>query len=511
MGLTSGPRGPKRYIIEHWPDACGRFDSQDTFVQRAEFDTRRTVLVRDGNVMLMGIPTHLYTFDEVVLYVESTIRRAMRSAHCVIITFDTPENVPRTKEDTQRRRDTATKRRKTTNRTRHNPEELLQDLPTDDAFDQTVLNKLSNCRSLITTRATKYRVFDAIMNAVYKLMSYSTDVDVSLPALFIEGIDERGANRPAYASRQPTILSTNQALLDELAIERDPQNMSCNVTRNIGEADLKLQCFSKLLRRRADLFDAILLETIDTDILPISLIYLAQEKVDHKSATQNGAQAPPEEPTKHSEDETADEYIMGNVAPSPMSVPDEESIKRPSLIICMRERGAHAAKELALANGADVMLLGEHAFKFADAGWLMFDIDILYDSVVQTVPSYVGDHHKEAALIRALCAGWAIDGCDYIYPSLGVADAISNAILKALDPINNSQNKLAELQSVLNHFNANDAAASEASLFLAYTSTSVANKSVSRVRAAQALWSMLYWSNLETPPDPQQFGFPAVE
>ncbi|MAB86671.1 MAG: hypothetical protein CML51_05125, partial [Rhodobacteraceae bacterium] len=71
------------------------FSRHEQMVEFLEDDDRsRVAMVRDGNVMLMGLPNKVRKFEEIVSFVESSISRALSTTRVLVVTFDNPAYVP---------------------------------------------------------------------------------------------------------------------------------------------------------------------------------------------------------------------------------------------------------------------------------------------------------------------------------------------------------------------------------------------------------------------------------
>jgi len=265
MGLGSGERGAKRVCMRLHEAAFSRHEQLGSYLSQS--DAARVAIVRDGNVMLMGLPKSVQTFEEIVCFVESSILRALEKARVLVITFDNPLHVPDTKSATQSKRDSVSK---SDQRMQLAVEEFLTQFP--DGASAQKMNGVLNCHLLIKSRRTRYVLFDAIMkDVVRRVQKWNVQEDAHGMALLIEGIDLRGAHRPLdpqsiIEKRMVTHAMINRSAFDHMGWDV-PTLMS-----NIGEADLKLRSYARAFCQHPQLYDVVLLETIDTDIMPIMML-----------------------------------------------------------------------------------------------------------------------------------------------------------------------------------------------------------------------------------------------
>lgn len=256
MGLPSGPNSLKRYACERHAQACGRFESIDHAIGNICTSSKQACVVKDGNVMLMGMPTSINTVDEAVDYVSRQILRLVDFADVAIVCFDEPDAVPDAKLEIQRERDVKSKV----------DQQVDSTIPSSDAYDTKQLENASSIRLLIKQRATRYRAFDELMMRVVQhvFTSLPDGSTEDAPCVAVDGIDPRGASRPSHEPRTPEMFCTRPDLSDAVLQRR---------TCSIGEADLKLQQVAcSLLQTNESASTVAIMDTVDTDSIPISLL-----------------------------------------------------------------------------------------------------------------------------------------------------------------------------------------------------------------------------------------------
>ena len=274
MGLKGGDNGAKRVLLDHFSAAVS---TEPTLLQarKRHGATRATTLcVADGNVIMMGQPSAVTSFEEFCKRVFSVVTAALEAAMHVVMVFDEPDHVTRAKYEEQAKRD------RKNGRSVPVSSADLSACPTTDDYDLDTLLSLQTNVSLLTTpeaRPARYRFFDAVAMEVLKQVKAWIGARAVMgvpPGSFtLDGIDERGANRPRGARRAPSILSSNSSL--GALLKRDVP---------IGEGDLKLaEVAARVVAMNKMAEDSpfgnvklTLVFTIDTDSLPIEMIQQAR-------------------------------------------------------------------------------------------------------------------------------------------------------------------------------------------------------------------------------------------
>lgn len=423
--------------------------------------------------MMMGLPRTVQSFEEIVAYVETSVLKRHELAALVVVHIDEPLLVPCTKQETQQRRDSATKRvRPCANK----PYQVTDDpaLPKDDSYTYETLVALDNCAPLITLRPTRYRAFDAIFHEVFvRICARYERGEFPGCGVVFDGVDERGASRPAGETREPRTLASSRALTCAAALT------DCSDGRGaVGEADLKMRVASTRLARMP--VDSptrpttILLDTVDTDLLPIMLL----EEL-------------PLDPTE-----------------------PPDAMKHPAdVYICMRERGDYAKRELAHELRS---ALGDAAELNTDAGWLVVDVAQLRADILSFVhrPSKGDTVPTQRTILRTVVTAWAVAGCDFVDPVGNSGDALTEAAVTAIERRQDLHACLANLQHdderALEAIPAMREIIYTAALYCAGRGKSPQRlREVSEVTIRRAIWSMLYWANPGNHPTTYElFGFP---
>ena len=542
MGLGSGERGAKRVCMRLCNNAFSRHEQVVEFLK--ENDRSRVATVRDGNVMLMGLPKNVQKFEEIVSFVENSLGRALTTTRVLVVTFDNPAYVPDTKGATQSKRD-ATSKSDQSMQTIVN--DFLSRFPNGCSFQE--LSDLPNCQPLIKSRRTRYVLFDAIMAATYRrIMAWNVPEDVNRMALLLEGFDLRGALRPLdeasiLAKRTATHAMINRCVFDHMGWEVS------GIVQNIGEADLKLRAYAHALGQHTPLFDTVLLDTIDTDILPIMILQLCtndqtlQELLALRQSPDHHQTVHPFPPPSQESDPpdppaiVPDHMLMGDIdmtlleeadgslqeteaeeQPSPLEngeeseqdelledvvnqTPTPESPESPEspvrFVIAIKERGTFACNELQRTLAAQ----GRTPYSSSTAGWLMIDLRTLVSDFLRTAPG-VSDATQARVFLHLICYGWAVDGCDFVTPAYSDVEPLM-AIFGSLfrTPMGKRQKKL---QSVV------DPMPSETTVHMLHNLTNCAysHRFIDDQRIQRALWTILYWkSSGNMWPAPEEYSF----
>ena len=498
----------------------------------ADADRSRIATVRDGNVMLMGLPSGVQKFDDIVTFVENSLNRALATTRVVVVTFDNPAHVPDTKGATQLKRDASSK---SNQKLQTLVDDFLGRFPQGCSFQD--LSDLPNCQPLIKARSTRYVLFDAIMAAVYRrVMAWNVPEDASRMALLIEGFDLRGALRPLdeasiFSKRTPSHAMVNRCVFDHLGWHVP------TLMLNLGEADLKLRTYAQAFAQHPQLYDMVLLETIDTDILPIMLLELCREDVTMQRVFQPNdgptdevavpddmligdfdmgdvvEQAEEDEEDEDEDDEDNEDNEGGEGGeggndteePSSSTLPTvrtsmSDSVdKTPGvqIVVAMKERGAYACNELHRIMAQR----GATPYSSSSAGWLMIDIFALASQLLQTA-SGVSDLTQARVFLHLLCYGWVFDGCDFVTPAFSDVEPLM-AIFGSLfrTPMGKRQ---AKLQSILD----TTPSSTTTKMLRNLTNCAYSTRLIDDQRVQRALWTILYWrsdGNMWPAPDTYSF------
>lgn len=433
MGFTSGDRGLKRTVINlcnggvpHSSDALYRAPSLESGLLEMPDEVTRncTSIIKDGTVMFMGIPQDVGSISEYVEVVTSTLFHAFGLARLVWLCIDDPSQIPVEKTPTQKRR------------SRNEP------MGPGDDWDVEYVELLSNCHSLVTNRTSRYRLIDEVMRRVLPKMSefFKTSCDGSM--LIVDSIDMRGASRPLGEERRPARLYVDTANVEPHAddefescirrmIHRDELSEQDVLQLKLGEADLKIRIAEDVLAERALKREIllVLIDTIDTDQLPISLL-AAAERRERRRAAQEAAEENREENRE--------------------SKPHPPGQALPVVLLCMRERGKWAAQELeayrSCMSGASPFAPPslKEASPFSNAGVLLINVDACLRSLDCLILREDIDRRSQVGWLRLLVASWALSGCDYVN-SIGHCDNLTDAFMRTASAHSRRNHSLADL------------------------------------------------------------------
>jgi len=319
MGLKGGPNGAKAVFRDRFASAhCGHPKLAEV---RLAHGRRRneTLLVVDGNVLMMGIPAAIDTFDGYVGVIATQLGAAVSAAAHVVVVFDEPEHLTKAKQQEQRKRDA-----QRSGRTPVSSSDLSA-CPTTDDYDLAMLKGVriedapegatvvytegykryavppANTKLLMNHRAARARFHDAVCVAALEYLQRNMDGNGAW-SLSFDGVDGRGASRPTGTPRELGVLSSDPDLWGPLLARDDP----------IGEGDLKLTDVTAKVHARAvaepdgalGMVSLNLLWTIDTDSLLIELMQQARRRLrDGPEPVEEAPvfRAPPATPEEESE------------------------------------------------------------------------------------------------------------------------------------------------------------------------------------------------------------------
>lgn len=265
MGLKSSPNGVKAQLRERFPRCFKEFDTVADARDAVRATRQQTVICTDGNVLMMGVPASCNTLDSYVSMVASILRTALATSSVVVVVFDNPDVMTDAKKEEQARRDASKKSTSVV------CSQDFQSSPLDDNYDKQYIENASNVQSLVANRETRGRFFDAVCVEVLSRMQGQIDrwnaSGHDGGTIVFDGIDSRGADRPASEKRMPGFVSTNPEIA--LLFARDV---------DIGEGDIKLRDNANAIRRArlegrgfSDV-RIVMTTTIDTDSIAIELM-----------------------------------------------------------------------------------------------------------------------------------------------------------------------------------------------------------------------------------------------
>ena len=273
MGLKSSPNGVKAQLRERFPRCFKEFDTVADARDAVRATREQTVICTDGNVLMMGVPVSCNTLESYVNMVGSILRTALATSSVVVVVFDNPDVMTDAKKEEQARRDASKKS------TSVMCSQDFQASPLNDNYDKQYIENSSNVHSLVANRGTRGRFFDAVCVEVLSRLQGQIDrwnaSGHSGGTIIFDGIDERGADRPAFEKRLPGFVSTNPEIAS--LFHRDV---------DIGEGDIKLRDNANAIRKARlegkgfNDVRIVMTTTIDTDSIAIELMNDSLRMVD---------------------------------------------------------------------------------------------------------------------------------------------------------------------------------------------------------------------------------------
>lgn len=266
MGLGGGPNGAKAVFKERFASAFRDFDSLAQARDCVGTARAQTLVVVDGNVLVMQVPASVDSFAGYVAVLTNALHNAIAAGEHVVVVFDEPENLTRAKQEEQARRDAR--------RFPQTPlcsDDVAPPCPRNDDYDaEQLMAEHTNIKLLMNHRLARPRFYDALCAAVLNRLKSAFGGQTCAWSLTFDGVDRRGADRPFDKRRVPGVLSTLPDVWEPLLRRVDP----------IGEGDLKLtDVCHRVYRARETCPDARvaqvrlnMLSTIDTDSFMIELI-----------------------------------------------------------------------------------------------------------------------------------------------------------------------------------------------------------------------------------------------
>ena len=291
MGLAAkGDNGVKAMLRRKYPGAFARYATVEEATEGCGRTREEVVATVDGNVLLMQIPGSVERFAEYVDVLANILRSKLRSAAVVVVVFDEPEILTKAKREEQHKRDAS----------RSGPAKYhssdIAPVPADDDYDGAALRAVRNCHEILASRPARSRFYDAIGVELVRCLGAELAATAAAQAsqaaagaggvppsvVLFDGLDPRGATRPANAPRNVRTFGAGQdAEAVAEALGHDP----------IGEGDLKLAAIEASVRRVAARPEAErptplraacvhFAVTIDTDSLAIGLLERARRDVE---------------------------------------------------------------------------------------------------------------------------------------------------------------------------------------------------------------------------------------
>jgi len=263
MGLPTGPNGVKDLIKNRFMSTWREFDSVQQARAAAGFDASQAVVILDGNVLVRQVPVAASTFEDYTAIFNRFVFKALDAADVVMVVFDEPQKVTKAKAAEQAKRDAQSKKVAPVMSS-----DLQAELvPQTDDFDYDFVLR-TNPHDVMRSREARPRLFDAIckqtMNIVMQRHEYKNKI------LVFDGIDGRGASRPAGEVRDPCMYSNDDHT--EALLRRSESHL-------LGEGDLKITDLESEIQHLRDsgtfflCIRVVLIVTIDTDSFAIELMH----------------------------------------------------------------------------------------------------------------------------------------------------------------------------------------------------------------------------------------------
>ena len=280
MGLTSGPNGAKLVFREKFSSAFQNFDTLVKARECVGVARVQTLVVVDGNVMVMQVPQSVTTFQGYVDVMANSLQNAIQAGEHVVVVFDEPENLTRAKQEEQAKRDA-----RRTPQTPQCSDDVAKPCPVDDSYtNEELVAPHTNVYLMVKNhRKTRPRFYDALFVAVLEHFRNMFAGQSGAWSLTFDGIDARGMDRPVHAPRVLGIVSSHPDVWEPILTREAP----------IGEGDLKLTdvCHrvykARETRPESDVAKVRLnmISTIDTDSFMIEL--LAQSRRETRKDVSN--------------------------------------------------------------------------------------------------------------------------------------------------------------------------------------------------------------------------------
>lgn len=292
MGYKSSEHGVRSYIERNIEHAITRCHHPSALVEDMGIPKERASVIIDGNIAMFAVPNDVKTLDAYADYLTNHIREYLRSFGQVILLFDEPTYVPKTKGREQRGRDAHQARaleRETGGESPGFVVELAKGsqcveryLVCDDSYTVADLVGAIDCHQVMRHRASRTRFIDEVMRRMYDRITLELQTSNQLDSccLALSGIDLRGAGRPKDLEREPHAVCSNAS--SDGASDGGIHVVISEILSSlstIGEGDIKMRVVDDALRalRPASLRpELIAWVTTDFDSLGIGILHVAK-------------------------------------------------------------------------------------------------------------------------------------------------------------------------------------------------------------------------------------------
>ena len=276
MGYKSGPAGVKEYLKSAYGSSFARAPSHASIVTST--GTRMSAALVDFMIIMMGAPASCAAYTAFLNFAKRVICSRMQCTVLALL-IDEPDAVPGAKKAEQDARDASQQLSKKARldgalcvvRSADLDKHATPVACTAD-FDSHAVQACTDCIALVRNRQTRYRFIDHLFDALLAdqsndgILHHAKQVGCTL---LIDGMDVRGARRPASEPRQPDIVCTDHLLAAQL-----------RRTTAVGESDMKMVHVDRALRRRVVETSSngspwlIMWDSTDTDEIGIAMLYV---------------------------------------------------------------------------------------------------------------------------------------------------------------------------------------------------------------------------------------------
>ena len=275
MGLTAtGDYGAKAQLKQKCSRAFRTYDSLLQTRQKLGSMRRQAASIIDMNVVMMSVPSSVTTLHGLKQKIWRYVEDAIGTTKLTILVYDEPCNMTNAKKLEQARRAASKKKKEIQCSDDVDPCPFTDDYSADD------LQKHTNILAVRDKRSCRSRLYDEIAKYLMGVITEKIQVWNATgnpeheTIVIFDGVDIRGCDRPAFASRNVEIVATDPEVAR--LFQRDIP---------IGEGDLKLQDVEDKIRMHSipgELLHGInlvMLSTIDTDSLMISALAVSKRRV----------------------------------------------------------------------------------------------------------------------------------------------------------------------------------------------------------------------------------------
>lgn len=267
MGLKSGKYGAKAQLLARFPQAFKSFESLVEARDASNATRGETFGCIDGNVCMQSVPQAVTTLEGYVAVLTAILKRAIATCYVTIVVFDEPACMTEAKKQEQMKRDASRASTAVVCSA-----DITSQLPTDDNYSLQYIKQTDNVRPLVDNRATRHRFFDEVAKLVLENLGSQIErwnnSGHDGGHIIFDGVDKRGADRPAGEVRRAEMAGSCSRLISLFAREQP-----------IGEGDLKLAELGRRARWLCETNERgfcntklSLAVTIDTDSFAIELI-----------------------------------------------------------------------------------------------------------------------------------------------------------------------------------------------------------------------------------------------